>query len=131
MERSRKTELLQLVERLDGNQVSRDFVGVENQIAELALRHGEVDEAETGRPDLVEDHAAHGGAENLALRVAVDGRAAVVEIGHVDPVVHLERAVRLRVEHFLQAAEKRHADALLRFLAWLDRQVISAKNDIL
>ncbi len=62
-----EAELLELVEGLDGDLAwPADLVGVENQVTELALRNGEVDEAEPGGPDLAEDHAADGGAEELA-----------------------------------------------------------------
>ena len=88
-----EAELLELVERLDGHAVTRHLVGVEDEVAELALRHREVDEAETDGPDLVEDHAADGRAQVLALLVAVDGVLAEIRVRDLDPVVHLQRAV--------------------------------------
>ena len=104
-----EAELLQLVERLDRRDVARRLVGVEDQVAELGLRDREVHEAEAGRPDLVEDHAADGGPEDLAVLVAVDRVAPVVGIRNVDPVVLAQRAVEFGVKHLLQAGEQRHA----------------------
>ena len=54
---------LSSISTVDG--VAGDLVGVQDQVAELGLGEGEVDEAEAGGPDLVEDHAADGGAKNL------------------------------------------------------------------
>ena len=61
----------------------------------------------------------------------IHGLATEIRIRHLDPVVHLQRAVGLGVEHFLQTAEQRNADALGRLGARLDGQVVGAEDDVL
>ena len=98
---------------------------------ELGLRDREVDEADRGGPDLVEDDAADRGAQDLLLLVPVDRVAAVVRVRDVDPVVHLRGAVGLDEEDLLQAGEQRDADVLRGLLAGLDRQVVGPEDDVL
>ena len=131
LERGLETELLELVEGLNGHGVTGGLVGIEDEVAELSLRDREVNKTEFLRPDLVEDDTADGGAEGFLLLVTVNGVATEIRIRDFDPIVNLERAVSFDVEHFLQAAEQRHADALGWLGAGFDGEVVSAEDDVL
>src|SRR5690606_22965266 len=80
-----EAEGLQRVEGADRAVLSGDLVAAPDDVGELLLRDGRIEETELFRPDLVEADAAGGGDEDLALAVAVDppGRP-VVGVAHPD-----------------------------------------------
>ena len=75
-----EAEFLELVEHGDGFFVAGKLVTFPDQVAELALAGGFVVKAEFRRPDFTEDDPAHGGLDELFIRVAIDSGPAKIRI---------------------------------------------------
>ncbi len=73
-------EFLQLVERLDGAVLAGDLIAAPDNVAELLLASGFVEEAETIGPDLVEDDATRGRFDDVGFLVAVNRVLAEIRI---------------------------------------------------
>ncbi len=102
-----ESEFLQQIECLDRFLRTSHLVATPDDVAELFLARGFVEEAETLGPDLVEDDAPRGRLDDLRLGVAVNGLAAEVRITQPNPVVRFNRAVVDGELHFNGVAEKR------------------------
>ena len=63
---SREAEFFQTIERLDRALLSGHLIAAPDDVAELLLARGFVEEAEFLRPDLVEDDATRGGFDDAA-----------------------------------------------------------------
>ena len=126
-----ESDLLELVEGRDRALMAHGLVAVEDEVAQLALAHHEVGEAQLGRPDLGEDDAAHGGLDDVVGRVAVDGLLAEVRVLHTHAVVRLQAAVHQGEDDLLLGSAQDDALALLPGLAGLGGEVVAAQGDVL
>ena len=124
--------VLEVVQELDGAEVAELLVAALDEQRELLLALRLVDEAQLGRDDLVEEHAADGRAVlplrrvlALALRQAFFDD--LVEAAQLDARVQVDLAVLVRGHDFAGVGEH-HALALLAGL--LLRQVGDAEHHV-
>ena len=107
------------------------LVGLQDQVAELALLHGLVEETEFGGPDGVEDDAADRGDDRAAGGLAVDGLAVEVRVGEADPVMQVERAFGFGERRLGHGAQHRQVGVGRRLVGGFERQVVGAEHDVL
>ena len=105
--RDAEAGLLERVEDRNRSLAAAMLVGLQNQVAELALLDGLVEETEFGRPDGVEDDASDRGDDRAASRFAVDRLAIEVGVSETDPVMQVERAFGFGESRLRHGAEHR------------------------
>ena len=131
--RFRESEFLQAIERFDRAVLSGDLIATPDDVAELLLARGLVEESELHRPDGVEDDTARGRFDHAIGRVSVNGFQADVRVLVANPVVGFHFAVRhgeldfRRVRKQRQPRFRRGTRGAPRIL----RQVITTERDVL
>ena len=129
--RDAEAGLLERVEDRDRSLAAAILVGLQDQVAELALLHGLVEEAEFGRPDGVEDDAADRGDDRAAVGVAMDRLTVEVGVGVADPVMQVERAFGFGERRLGHGAQHRQVGVGRRLVGGFERQVVGAEHDVL
>ena len=126
-----ESDFFQLVEGSDCALVADSLIAVENEVTQLALAHHDVGEAQLGRPDLREDHATHGGLDDMVGRIAVDRLLAEVRILETHTIVGLQGTIHLGEDDFFFGTAQNDAFALLAGLARFGREVIATQWNVL
>ena len=131
--RFREAEFLQPIERLDRALLAGHLIAAPDDVAELLLARGLVEEAESVGPDLVEDDAARGRFDDARFRVAVDRLLAEIRILQANPIVRFDRSIRHRELDFGRVIEERQArfGRGSRGAARILRKVITTERDVL
>ena len=130
----REAEVLQLVQTLNRHVVTALFVATEDDLPELLLAGGLIEEANFRRPDAVEADPAGRGFEELLGRVPEDGFPSEVRILEVDKVVGLDAPLAHCEIHFVRVCEDAQALLLLHLLRRPDRvlgEVVATEGDVL
>src|ERR1700719_2067421 len=125
-----KSELFQLVECRDRHGWACDLITTPDDITELLLARGFVEETQFLRPNLIEKNATCSRLDRAKVGIPVNRLVAAIRILESDAVVRLYRAIGHREFHFDGIREQRQRSLFLRPARVL-RHVITAKRDVL
>ena len=126
-----ESDFFQLVEGSDCALVADSLIAVENEVTQLALANHDIGEAQLGRPDLREDHATHGGLDDVVSRIAIDRLLAEVRILETHTIVGLQGTIHLGEDDFFFGTAQNDAFALLAGLARFGSEVIATQGNVL
>ena len=126
-----ESDFLQLVEGSDCALVAHSLVAVEDEITQFALAHHDIGEAQLRRPDLREDHATHGGLDDVVRRIAIDRLLAEVRILEAHTIVGLQGTIHLGEDNFFFRSTQNDAFALLAGLARFGSEVVATQRNVL
>src|ERR1043166_1128526 len=125
-----KYELFQIVERCHGRGWSGDLITTPNDVTELLLPLGSIEETEFLRPNLIEDNTPRRGLDRFGIAFSKNGLIAEVRIFETDAIVRFDRAFGHREFDFHRLGKERQMAVFLNAARVL-RHIIKAQRDVL